>query len=249
MMKRISIAGVLLMSFFCAFAFAEEQKSKTPPPKAKEKTEITPTPQAKKTPVPEFTKEQLLKGYGPGTYVVFHTTMGNILCRLFTDKAPLTCKNFIGLAEGTKEWTDPRTGKKVKKRFYDGLTFHRVIPGFMIQGGCPLGNGRGGPGYYFKDEFHPSLKFDRAGLLAMANAGPNTNGSQFFITEKPTPWLNNRHTIFGEVLKGMDVVKKIARVPVVDKRTNKPVKDVIMKKVEIIRVEKPKTLGVREAVR
>ncbi len=184
-------------------------------------------------------QEQIEKEFGEGTYAVFNTSMGTIICRLFPDKAPLTVSNFIGLAEGTKEWTDPKTGKLVKKRFYDGLTFHRVIPDFMIQGGCPLGTGTGGPGYKFKDEFHPSLRFDRPGLLAMANAGPGTNGSQFFITEKETPWLNNRHTIFGEVVKGLDVVKAIARVPV--KQNNKPVQDVVINRLEIVRVEKKQT--------
>jgi len=174
----------------------------------------------------------------PGTYAVFNTSAGTITCRLFTDKTPVTCQNLIGLAEGTKEWVDPRTRQKVKRPFYDGLTFHRVIPEFMIQGGCPLGNGRGGPGYKFKDEFNPSLRFDRPGLLAMANSGPNTNGAQFFITEKATPWLNNRHTIFGEVVEGLDIVNKIARVKT--DRANKPLEPVVIDKLEIVRVEKDK---------
>ncbi len=159
------------------------------------------------------TAESLRAAHGPGVYAVFQTSMGEIVCRLFTAEAPKTCENFIGLAEGSKEWTDPKTRAKVKRRFYDGLQFHRVIPDFMIQGGCPLGSGTGGPGYEFADEFHPSLKFDRPGLLAMANAGPNTNGSQFFITEAATQWLTNRHSIFGEVVAGLDLVTKITHVP------------------------------------
>jgi peptidyl-prolyl cis-trans isomerase A (cyclophilin A) len=127
------------------------------------------------------------------------TNRGDIVVRLFPNHAPATVENFVGLAEGTKEYTDPKSGAKTTGRFYDGLGFHRVIDGFMIQGGCPLGTGTGGPGYTFKDEFHPELSFDRPYLLAMANAGPGTNGSQFFITAGATPWLNNRHTIFGEV--------------------------------------------------
>ena len=115
----------------------------------------------------------------------------------------------MGLAEGTKEWTDPKTGQKVKKPFYDGLIFHRVIDGFMIQGGCPMGNGMGGPGYKFGDEFGPGLRHDRGQLLSMANAGPNTNGSQFFITHVATPWLDGKHTVFGKVLEGQDVVDSI----------------------------------------
>ena len=135
------------------------------------------------------------------------------MIRLFEDKAPQTVANFVGLAEGTKEFRDPQSGQKVKRPFYDGLIFHRVIPQFMIQGGCPHGSGMGGPGYKFGDEFHPSLKHSKAGFLSMANSGPNTNGSQFFITVAPTPWLDNRHTIFGEIVEGQDVANKISNVP------------------------------------
>lgn len=145
---------------------------------------------------------------------VIKTTAGNIIVELFADKAPKTVENFIGLATGKKEWVDPKTGKKVKgKPLYNGTIFHRVIPDFMIQGGDPLGNGTGGPGYTFEDETSSSDHFSKPGILAMANAGPNTNGSQFFITVKPTPWLNGHHTIFGEVTKGMDVVDKIVKTP------------------------------------
>ncbi len=182
--------------------------------------------------------EYLESNYGPGTYAVFATSAGTIICRLFPDKAPVTCENFVGLAEGTKEWRDPKTGRQVKRPFYDGLTFHRVIPNFMIQGGCPLGTGTGGPGYTFKDEFDRSVKFDKPGLLAMANSGPNTNGSQFFITEAPTPHLNNRHTIFGETVEGLDIVKKIARVRT-DER-NKPLEPIIIEKLTIVRIDNKK---------
>ncbi|HVP69352.1 MAG TPA: peptidylprolyl isomerase [Anaeromyxobacteraceae bacterium] len=144
-------------------------------------------------------------------HATFQTSLGEIVVRLMPDRAPKTVENFVGLAEGTREWTDPNTGAKVKKPLYDGTLFHRVIPDFMIQGGDPLGNGTGGPGYKFADEIGPANRFDRPGLLAMANAGPNTNGSQFFITEVPTPWLDKGHTIFGEVVKGGDLVPKIAR--------------------------------------
>jgi peptidyl-prolyl cis-trans isomerase A (cyclophilin A) len=164
---------------------------------------------------------------------ILQTNNGDITCVLFKDKAPLTVANFIGLAKGTKDWTNPITGaKKTNTPLYDGTIFHRVIPDFMIQGGDPAGNGTGDPGYKFKDEFSPDLKFDKPGRLAMANSGPNTNGSQFFITEAPTPHLNGRHTIFGQC-EPMEVVHKIARVPR-DPSTDKPFGSVRLKHVEIV---------------
>jgi len=144
-----------------------------------------------------------------GSYAIFETSMGNIVCKLFDKEAPKTVENFIGLAEGTKEFKNESTGKNEKRNFYDGLVFHRVIPDFMIQGGCPRGDGRGGPGYTFQDEFHPSLKHAKTGKLSMANSGPNTNGSQFFITHIVTQWLDGKHTVFGQVTKGQDVVNAI----------------------------------------
>src|SRR5512132_522630 len=164
----------------------------------------------------------------------FTTSEGNFSIRLHDQETPKTVDNFIGLAEGTKEWTDPRTNERVKKPYYDGIIFHRVIDGFMIQGGDPLGQGIGGPGYKFKDEFHPSLRHSKAGILSMANAGPNTNGSQFFITLGPTPHLDNRHSVFGEVVEGLDVVKKIGAVPT--GRQDRPVKPVVMNHVTIKRI-------------
>jgi peptidyl-prolyl cis-trans isomerase A (cyclophilin A) len=145
-------------------------------------------------------------------YATFQTSMGTIVVKLLPEKAPVTVANFVGLAEGTKDWTDPRSGQKqVGKPLYDGTMFHRVIPDFMIQGGDPLGTGTGGPGYKFQDEIGPDNKFTKPGLLAMANAGPGTNGSQFFITEIATPWLDKGHTIFGEVVKGVELIPKITR--------------------------------------
>ncbi len=147
------------------------------------------------------------------TNAVFTTSMGTFTVRLFPETAPQTVENFVGLATGAKEWMDPKSREKITGRsLYSGTVFHRVIPEFMIQGGDPLGTGTGGPGYRFADETGPSDRFDRPGILAMANAGPNTNGSQFFITVKATPWLNGRHTIFGEVTAGMDVVLAISGV-------------------------------------
>ncbi len=169
-----------------------------------------------------------------GTYAIFETSQGNIVIRLLEKEAPKTVANFIGLAEGTKEFTDVATGQKVKRNFYDGLGFHRVIPQFMIQGGCPRGNGTGDPGYKFADEFHPSLKHSKAGKLSMANSGPNTNGSQFFITVAPTPWLDNRHTIFGEVVEGQDVADKISNAP--RDSSDRPRTPISIQKVKIERV-------------
>jgi peptidyl-prolyl cis-trans isomerase A (cyclophilin A) len=162
-----------------------------------------------------------------------HTNHGDIVLNLFDNHAPQTVANFTGLADGTREYLDPGTGSATTGKFYDGLTFHRVISGFMIQGGCPLGTGTGGPGYKFGDEFHPELRFDRPYLLAMANAGPGTNGSQFFITVGPTPHLNNRHTIFGEVADqaSRDVVDGIARVRT--GRNDRPVDPVVIQSVDL----------------
>jgi peptidyl-prolyl cis-trans isomerase A (cyclophilin A) len=146
-------------------------------------------------------------------YATLHTSMGDIEVRLFPNQAPKTVANFVGLAEGSREWTDPRTKKPADRPLYNGTVFHRVIAGFMIQGGDPLGSGTGGPGYRFGDEIHPDLAFSRPYLLAMANAGPGTNGSQFFITVAPTTWLTGKHTIFGEVTTGRDVVDAISTTP------------------------------------
>jgi peptidyl-prolyl cis-trans isomerase A (cyclophilin A) len=156
-----------------------------------------------------------------------------VVILLYDDKAPKTVANFVALASGTKEWTDPKTGAKVKRPLYNGTIFHRVIPGFMIQGGDPLGNGTGGPGYRFEDEFNPDLKHSKPGILSMANAGPDTNGSQFFITQKATPWLDGKHSVFGEVVKGQNVVDAIANVPR-DSR-DRPIKDVTLQEVLITR--------------
>ena len=170
-----------------------------------------------------------------GTYATFETSQGTILCRLFEKDAPVTVKNFIELAEGTREWTHPSTRQKSKANLYDGTIFHRVIPSFMIQGGDPEGTGMGGPGYKFEDETKGSPhKFDKPGKLAMANAGPNTNGSQFFITVAPTPWLTGNHTIFGDVVEGQDVADKITAVP--RNKQDKPLQDVVLKSVKIERV-------------
>jgi peptidyl-prolyl cis-trans isomerase A (cyclophilin A) len=183
----------------------------------------------------KFTLEQATKGLGGSgpLNAKIETTLGTFNCELYEKQAPITVANFVGLARGTRPWKDPKTGQWVEKKpFYDGLIFHRVIPGFMIQGGDPLGVGTGNPGYRFEDEFSPELKFDKPGLLAMANAGPGTNGSQFFITEGTPQHLTGRHTIFG-LCEPMSLVTKIAGV----KRgpRDRPETDVVMKKVTITR--------------
>ncbi len=168
---------------------------------------------------------------------ILHTNHGDIALDLYDEQAPATVANFVGLASGTKQYRDPETGEPTTGAFYDGLTFHRVIDGFMIQGGCPLGTGTGNPGYQFGDEFHPELQFSRPYLLAMANAGPGTNGSQFFITVTPTPHLNYRHTIFGAVAdaEGRAVVDAIAGVRT--GRADRPIEPVVIESVEIVAPE------------
>jgi len=171
----------------------------------------------------------------PGLYAIFDTSEGQIVVRLFESEAPKTVKNFVDLAEGKREWTHPGTKQKSSNPLYNGSIFHRVIPQFMIQGGDPMGTGFGGPGYQFEDETKGSPhKFDKAGKLAMANSGPNTNGSQFFITTAATPWLTGNHTIFGEVIEGQDIAEKISNVP--RNRQDKPNKDVVVNSVKIERV-------------
>jgi peptidyl-prolyl cis-trans isomerase A (cyclophilin A) len=169
-------------------------------------------------------------------YATLKTNHGDIVIRLFPDHAPKTVKNFVELAEGTREWVDPRTGQKTNDKLYDGTVFHRVISGFMIQGGDPLGNGTGGPGYKFGDEFHPDLGFNKPYLLAMANAGPGTNGSQFFITVSPTTWLTGKHTIFGEVTDpaSQKIVDAIINTPT-NPRTDRPLDDVVIESVSVER--------------
>jgi len=164
-------------------------------------------------------------------YATLDTSLGKIVCELYPDVAPMTVRNFVGLAKGEQPWEDPQSKEIVRKPLYNGTIFHRVIPNFMIQGGDPLGTGTGGPGYKFEDEFSDQVLFDRVGRLAMANSGPATNGSQFFITVAKTPWLNGQHTIFGQVIKGQDVVDKIAGV---ERDSNdRPKQDVVLKSITI----------------
>lgn len=177
----------------------------------------------------------------PGTYAIFDTDQGQFVVELFEDRAPITVANFVELAEGTKEYTDPRDGQRKTERYYDGTVFHRLIPDFMIQGGDPTGTGTGGPGYRFENEYSPNLGFDRAGRLAMANAGRNTNGSQFFITDAAVGLDARDYTIFGQVVEGMDVVRRIARVPKIPRgptnpEGSKPIEPPVLQRVTIERV-------------
>ena len=164
-------------------------------------------------------------------YANFETTLGNFKVEFFDDKTPKTVANFVGLADGSKEWTHPGTKEKHAKPYFDGIAFHRIIAGFVIQGGDPLGEGYGGPGYQFEDEFHPDLRHDRVGVLSMANAGPNTNGSQFFITLGPTPHLDRRHSVFGAVVEGLEVIEQIGRVKT--DANDRPETPIVMNKVTI----------------
>jgi peptidyl-prolyl cis-trans isomerase A (cyclophilin A) len=189
--------------------------------------------------MPEATFPEIQAPGSGQLYARFVTSMGNIVVRLEEEKAPKTVKNFVGLATGTQEWKDPKSGELVKGRgYYDGTIFHRVIPDFMIQGGDRLGQGTGGPGYRFQDEFHPELKHTGPGVLSMANSGPNTNGAQFFITETSTPHLNNRHSVFGTTIVGADLIAKITRVP--RGSNDRPNTPITLDKVEIFRsADKP----------
>ncbi len=172
-------------------------------------------------------------GLGKGLYAIFETSLGEMTVQLEEEKAPETVKNFVGLATGEKEYTDPKTGEKSHAPFFDGTVFHRIIKNFMIQGGDRLGQGTGGPGYRFKDEFHLSLKHLGAGILSMANSGPNTNGSQFFITLVPTPWLDGKHAVFGKLVRGEDVLKTLGGVPTGS--MDRPRDEVKLVRVKIVR--------------
>lgn len=176
-----------------------------------------PTPDSPAPPI-----ETLVPGDGD-LFARFETSMGNITVRLLEREAPRTVANFVALATGQVEWTDPSSGQKTKRPLYSGTQFHRVIPEFMIQGGCPMGRGTGNPGWKFGDEFGPGLRHDRPGVLSMANSGPNTNGSQFFLCEVPTPWLDGKHAVFGYVTQGLEHIEAIARVPASSTRPSQPV--------------------------
>ncbi len=240
-MRRLILGAIVLGWAISASAQTGSTATKTGTKAQTTKTK-TKTKAAAKTGAPATPAPAAAAPAQPGEppQVVFDTPLGQISCVLFPDKAPKTVANFIGLANGTKTWTNPMTGQVFKaKSLYEGTIFHRVIPNFMIQGGDPLGNGTGSPGYSFEDEFSPELRFDRPGRLAMANSGPNTNGSQFFITEVPTPHLDNLHTIFGQCDDAsIEIVKAIARVPS-DPRNNRPDKAVTIEKITILGVPKP----------
>lgn len=238
-MKRIALCLVIFLA-----GCSTSKKVADEPPKeaaveaAKEVVQEKPAAKAekadKKAEVKAKPAVQPPAKKGKPMFAVMETSMGTFKIKLFADEAPKTVENFVSLAEGTKEWTDPKNGKKEKKSLYNGTIFHRVIPNFMIQGGDPLGNGTGGPGYRFADEFSPKLKHSKPGILSMANSGPGTNGSQFFVTVAATPWLDNKHSVFGEVVEGMDIVTKISETKTAP--GDKPVQPVILKSVKIERI-------------
>ena len=251
MSKNLDVKKVLWI-YVCAFllaAFSFRADAQTKETKTEDKAAIaTSTPKTEEVKKDEAKdakgkkdkvtgdKDKAKKDTKKGTpmFAMFETSKGNFKVKLLADKAPKTVENFAGLAEGTKEWTDPKSGSKVKKPFYDGLVFHRVIKDFMIQGGCPLGNGTGGQGYRFEDEFPAGQqKHSKPGILSMANAGPNTNGSQFFVTTVPTPWLDGKHAVFGEVVEGMDVVHSIENAKT--STGDRPAEAITIKHVKIIR--------------
>ena len=216
----------------------------TPPAATEKPTEppaAAPAPSADKPAdsAPADTSKPSAAKYGPGIYAHFTTTNGNFIVKFFDKDAPATVANFVGLAEGKKPWTDPRSGRQIRRPYYRNVIFHRVIPNFMIQGGDPEGTGMGGPGYTFDDEISPTHKHNKAGIVSMANRGPNTNGGQFFITVAPYPSLDGKYSIFGEVVEGLDNVIAISKVPTTGPRgepANKPKKDVIISNVRIERV-------------
>jgi peptidyl-prolyl cis-trans isomerase A (cyclophilin A) len=232
-MKNFVTPALLLIA--CAAAIAQAPAAQTPAAQ----TPAAQTPAAPLPDAPSASAHELPAAVPTGPTVLFDTTLGRLTCKLFSNEAPLTVANFVGLATGTKPWTDPVTGKQVVgKPFYDGTTFHRVIPNFMIQGGDRKGTGEGDAGYYFDDEFSPSLRFDVPGRLAMANSGPGTNSSQFFITEDPVPELNGKHTIFGQCdAHSVLLVSTIARVE--RNAEDKPITPVVVNKVTIVRDGQP----------
>lgn len=220
-------------TFLVSASLLAQQSTQSVPDSPTPRTQSTPQPATSSQSLPDSPGAQTHPGPQPtGATVVFDTSMGQMTCRLFDKQAPNAVANFIGLAQGTKDFTDPATKQKTRRPYYDGTTFHRVIPNFMIQGGDPLGTGEGDPGYMFKDEFDPTLNFDVPGRLAMANSGPDTNGSQFFITEAPTDFLDQKYTIFGQCDDHtVDIVKAIARVN--RDGNDKPLDPVILKKVTV----------------
>ncbi len=209
----------------------------TPAEKPAAPTAEKPAPSAEKPadPAPADTSKPSASKHGPGMYAHFTTNHGTMVARLFDKEAPKTVENFVGLAEGKKQWRNPRTNTMVRRPYYNNLTFHRIIPGFMIQGGDPEGTGMGGPGFTFADEFNPKLRHNKAGILSMANSGPNTNGGQFFITLAPTPHLDDRHSVFGELVEGTDTLRAIGKVET-NGKAGMPLKPVVIKSVRIERV-------------
>ena len=226
-----------------ALAQASTSQAKPPAPQAKPATptakpaapQTKPAAPATAKPAAPAAPATSAAKYGPGVYAHFTTNQGSFTARLFDKDAPKTVENFVMLAQGKKAWMNPRTKTQVRRPYYNNLTFHRIMPGFMIQGGDPSGDGSGGPGFTFPDEFSPKLRHAKPGMLSMANRGPNTNGGQFFITLVPTPHLDDRHSVFGELVEGMDTLRAIGKVPT-NGKAGMPLKPVVIKSVRIERV-------------
>jgi peptidyl-prolyl cis-trans isomerase A (cyclophilin A) len=246
-MTRWILGSLLALSLAVAPASAQTAGAKpAAPPKPAPPTAKPVTPQAPTAkpaaptskPAAPATPAMTAAKYGPGTYALFTTNQGNFIARLFDKDAPNTVQNFVGLAEGKKPWKDPRTGRLIRRPYYNNVLFHRVIPNFMIQGGDPEGTGMGGPGFTFPDEISPSHRHNKPGILSMANRGPNTNGGQFFITVAPYPSLDGHYSIFGEIVEGQAVVDAISKAPrkMMDPGKDRPLTPVVIKQVKIERI-------------
>lgn len=207
----------------------------SPAPSAEKPASPAPSAEKPAATAPADTAKPSAAKHGPGIYAHFTTNHGAMIARLFDKEAPKTVENFVALAEGKKQWRNPRTNTMVRRPYYNNLTFHRIIPGFMIQGGDPEGTGMGGPGFTFEDEFNPKLRHNKAGILSMANRGPDTNGGQFFITLVPTPHLDDRHSVFGELVEGTDTLRAIGKVPT-NGKAGLPLEPVVIKSVRIERI-------------
>jgi len=234
-MKRWIVGFVCAVGLAAAGCGGPQEPARQSEPPAEKPAPSTEKPAATAPEAPAEAAKPSAAKYGPGVYAHITTNHGTMIAKLFDKEAPKTVENFVMLAEGKKQWRNPRTNTMVRRPYYNNLTFHRIIPGFMIQGGDPEGTGMGGPGFTFADEFNPKLRHNKAGILSMANRGPDTNGGQFFITLVPTPHLDDRHSVFGELVQGMDTLRAIGKVPT-NGKAGMPLEPVVIKSMRIERV-------------